>query len=215
MSDDDSTPPDGDDAIARRMAVKAAAARRRYAENREKLRARQQADRAANPERHRAYNLKSSAKRKDKSAEWQKAARAAHPEKFAAKQKRWRDKNPDYHAEYRVEYADRQRELGAKWVREHPEHVRANNHRRLARLRGAEGVFTPADTDAIRERQQDRCAACGDPLCGGGEIDHIVPLSRGGSNWPSNLQWLCRFCNRSKGPLTMDEFNLLRGGRRR
>lgn len=44
-----------------------------------------------------------------------------------------------------------------------------------------------------------RCQLCGaasadDVL----EVDHIVPRSKGGSNDPSNLQVLCRTCNRGK-----------------
>jgi 5-methylcytosine-specific restriction endonuclease McrA len=38
--------------------------------------------------------------------------------------------------------------------------------------------------------------------CGAGEnltIDHIIPLSHGGLNDVSNLQYLCRFHNCSKG----------------
>ena len=31
------------------------------------------------------------------------------------------------------------------------------------------------------------------------EVDHVVPLARGGSNDLANLQVLCRTCNRSKG----------------
>ena len=37
--------------------------------------------------------------------------------------------------------------------------------------------------------------------CGSGEnleIDHVVPLARGGSNRLENLQLLCRDCNRRK-----------------
>jgi 5-methylcytosine-specific restriction endonuclease McrA len=31
------------------------------------------------------------------------------------------------------------------------------------------------------------------------EIDHIRPVSRGGTNDPDNLQVLCRDCNAGKG----------------
>lgn len=42
-----------------------------------------------------------------------------------------------------------------------------------------------------------QCRICGshDDLT----LDHIVPLSRGGRNEPSNLQALCRSCNSRKG----------------
>lgn len=74
--------------------------------------------------------------------------------------------------------------------------VRAS--RRRAKLRGAEGSFTPADLDRIRMAQRDSCVYCETPLKGKGSLDHVVALSRGGSNWPSNLQWLCRSCNSRK-----------------
>jgi HNH endonuclease len=49
----------------------------------------------------------------------------------------------------------------------------------------------------VWRRDQGRCASCGgrDRL----EFDHIVPVSRGGSNTARNVELLCERCNRSKG----------------
>ncbi len=48
-----------------------------------------------------------------------------------------------------------------------------------------------------------RCAYCGskDNLT----IDHIIPLSRGGTNREDNLQCLCRDCNNLKGASMPDD----------
>ena len=70
------------------------------------------------------------------------------------------------------------------------------------------GRFTPDDIEIAFERQDGECAAldCLADLSDGFEIDHIHPLSKGGTNWPSNLQLLCKDCNRSKGAKTMQEW---------
>lgn len=51
--------------------------------------------------------------------------------------------------------------------------------------------------DLVYERDEWRCRFCGteERL----SIDHIVPLSRGGTNDLDNLQTLCRSCNSKKG----------------
>ena len=48
----------------------------------------------------------------------------------------------------------------------------------------------------VWRRDQGRCAGCGsrENL----EYDHIVPVSRGGSNTARNVELLCEVCNRSK-----------------
>ena len=46
-------------------------------------------------------------------------------------------------------------------------------------------------------RDKGRCVKCGSKK--NLEIDHVVPLARGGSNRLENLQLLCQRCNRMKG----------------
>ena len=46
-------------------------------------------------------------------------------------------------------------------------------------------------------RGNGRCMKCGSKK--NLEIDHVVPLARGGSNRLENLQLLCQSCNRMKG----------------
>ena len=55
---------------------------------------------------------------------------------------------------------------------------------------------------AIYERDGWRCRKCGrrtDDL----EIDHIIPIAKGGKTVPDNLQTLCRRCNKEKGDTTV------------
>lgn len=39
------------------------------------------------------------------------------------------------------------------------------------------------------------------------EIDHIYPLSKGGSNWTDNKQYICRDSNREKSNKTKGHVN--------
>lgn len=56
----------------------------------------------------------------------------------------------------------------------------------------------------VRERDEDRCQYCGAPAT---EIDHIVPVSRGGMTNLDNLACVCGPCNRSKGDRTPEEWS--------
>ena len=60
------------------------------------------------------------------------------------------------------------------------------------------GKVTNKTRFAIYQRDGHRCRKCGrktDDL----EIDHIVPIAKGGKSTMDNLQTLCRRCNREKG----------------
>jgi len=75
---------------------------------------------------------------------------------------------------------------------------------RFSRLEGEEVVGEIVErrplSDKIRAlvivRDGGRCRRCGSAIYL--EVDHIVPLSRGGNSEDCNLQTLCRRCNRRK-----------------
>ena len=60
---------------------------------------------------------------------------------------------------------------------------------------------TPSVRYRIMEHDGFRCRICGRSASSGVEleVDHIIPISRGGSSNDDNLQTLCRDCNRGKG----------------
>jgi 5-methylcytosine-specific restriction endonuclease McrA len=76
-----------------------------------------------------------------------------------------------------------------------------------ARQKMAKGICTAND---LRARVALYGGRCWVPGCGKEfeEIDHVIPLSKGGTNWPSNLRPICKACNASKGAMTYGEWML-------
>jgi hypothetical protein len=72
-------------------------------------------------------------------------------------------------------------------------------HRRQARLDSAGDHLTPGQWGAIKKACGHRCLRCGrkEPEIKL-TVDHVVPVSRGGTNAPSNIQPLCGECNSVK-----------------
>lgn len=101
----------------------------------------------------------------------------------------------------------------SKWVaknidRHHAWQRRDSSHRR-ATARGADGHYSTEDIVRIFTSQKQRCAYFG--FCGRSikliyHIDHIVPLAKGGSNWPRNIQLTCPECNFRKNALDPLDF---------
>lgn len=78
-----------------------------------------------------------------------------------------------------------------------------------ARKLNAEGQYSASDVKRIFSAQKGRCACCGKKKKL--TVDHIVPLTKGGSNWPRNLQGLCLNCNSQKNARDPIEFMRDRG----
>lgn len=125
-------------------------------------------------------------------AKYHRDYRASNPEKISATEKK-RSKTDSRRKN--------QRENSKKRYHLDPlqkQKTRTKNSNRRARMKGAEGHHTAEDEQAQYAAQNGKCWYCGEKLNGKYEIDHINPLSRGGSNWPDNLVATCAFCNRSK-----------------
>jgi hypothetical protein len=81
----------------------------------------------------------------------------------------------------------------------------------LVRLDNLRRYLPDSKRRAILDRDGWLCVNCGTPRVpgvgpSGLHIDHIVPVSRGGSDAESNLQVLCSDCNINKGARTQDEW---------
>ncbi len=108
--------------------------------------------------------------------------------------------------DYKKYYAANRQECQARnaaWQARNPERYAQiqyhANSRRKARLRATHadiGSHSKSEWRVILEKQRGRCAECG--VKSKLEKDHIMPLSRGGSNMAMNLQGLCRSCNARK-----------------
>jgi 5-methylcytosine-specific restriction endonuclease McrA len=66
--------------------------------------------------------------------------------------------------------------------------------------------ISPSERFKIMERDGFRCRLCGATAKHRArlEVDHKVPVAKGGSNDPSNLWTLCFTCNRGKRDKNMD-----------
>lgn len=127
-------------------------------------------------------------------------------EKISQKAREYRKANAERIADFMRQYQKNNAEKIAARVREynkrHPEKQASITRNYRARKRSAGGTHTALDIARILGRQRGLCANCETELFKSGKkkyhVDHIMPLARGGSNWPINLQCLCPTCNLSK-----------------
>lgn len=147
--------------------------------------------------------------------------------KAAQAMKQWRDDNPEHFHAYRAQYYKTNAEIikaavhqyrkthpewqeaNKRWAAQHPDKMRAAALAYRHRKRGALGTWTQYDIDYMLSVQGGRCVYCKADLKFGVQIDHILAVKRGGTNWPSNLQLLCASCNRRKHTKTDAEFREL------
>jgi 5-methylcytosine-specific restriction endonuclease McrA len=86
--------------------------------------------------------------------------------------------------------------------------VKAIRVRRRGRQYGSPSSFTLVEVMRVFALFGRRCAYCEQPITGRlPDPDHVVPLSRGGSNSITNILPSCHLCNSDKRDLLLAEWN--------
>jgi hypothetical protein len=180
--------------------------RERYWRDVEATRGRFAAYREANRERTREHGLSYVRRHRERVRARDRRYRLENREKERAR-------HADYHRRHRerIIAARRERRRAGNHVPDR-RYYRANRARyrtykliRRARVNGAQGHFTAREFRAKCAYFGWRCFYCHKPTPHL-ELDHYIPLARGGTNFIGNIVPACRGCNRRKSTRTGEEF---------
>lgn len=136
-----------------------------------------------------------------------------NPERQRSKTRRWRAANPDLNRTRARKHDAKRRPHRAAIMKAYLKDYYIKNkskflirvkHRKLLQ-KEVKGRYNQKHLDELFKTQKGLCL-CGASLLISCTIDHKTPISRGGTNWPRNLQLLCSFCNTSKGAKTTKEW---------
>lgn len=95
-----------------------------------------------------------------------------------------------------VKSREEKQEYHRRYVKKNPERISHLKARRYAREKNAEGSHSLEEWLHLKEKHAFRCANCNEKK----KLtkDHIIPLSKGGTDYIDNIQPLCRNCNSKK-----------------
>ena len=134
-----------------------------------------------------------------------RADNPADTEKERARVAAYRAANPEKTAEYRAANSEKIAAGAAAWRAANPDKLRAKSSMQRARKRTTQvDKINPYD---IFERDGWACYMCLVTCIPGvkprtrfaAELEHVVPLSRGGTHTADNLACACYPCNKAKG----------------
>jgi hypothetical protein len=132
---------------------------------------------------------------RDKSHEAKRKQRQASLEKYREIDRRYAASHREEKSKYDYEY-----------YRSNPKRAqsqKAAERRRRVAMFNATGNHTEEEWQALKSYYMDQCLCCGD-VPEKLSKDHVIPISRGGSDDISNIQPLCLSCNKSKQTKTTD-----------
>jgi len=167
------------------------------------------------------YTPKYTATHKTEKAQYDAAYRKLHKERIAERKAEYGQLHREEKAKYDAAYRESHKEIITKYQTEYqrkhlPEYA-ARNAKRRALIRGTIDNATPRQlaeiVEVYRKAIEDpkvRCYLCGKLIpIGHRHVDHIIPLSKGGTSLPSNLAVACDTCNLHKSDKLPEEIGLL------
>lgn len=121
----------------------------------------------------------------------------------AQRSKKWRESHPvdlDEAAEqkriWRKSNADKVAATNRRYRETHPETVRIARRKRKARLRGVPSE--PYTRDDVLRAWGVICYLCDSIVPDDWQVEHVIPISRGGHDTVGNVRPACPGCNHSK-----------------
>ena len=143
--------------------------------------------------------------------EWTKR----NPRRNNKNKRDWEKRNPDKVKEYykktrlrpqkrtvEINYRKRNKQKildnARRYRQAHKDSIKARNRYYKARKRHAQGKHSPAEVVEQYKRQHGKCYYCNCKLGNAYHVDHVIPLSRGGSNGIDNIVIACPSCNMHK-----------------
>jgi len=154
---------------------------------------------------------------KEEIATYQAAYTLANRDGLSAKSLIYREENKERLDATKAAYREKNRARLAEYTKNynaaHPSDRNARNSAYRALVAGAT-IGNMAEIKEIyrkaKEEPKVRCYLCGDLIkMGDRHVDHIMPLSKGGSHRPSNLAVACASCNMQKHNKVPEEAGIL------
>ncbi len=137
-----------------------------------------------------------------------------NPEKRKTSRLAWDRANSDHKEAYRKEHLEEFRAYSKKYRETNPEKVKSSHdthmeahpeasvvasQKRRARLEAVENTLTKGEAKLAYRESGGLCTYCGEPVGNKRSLDHIFPISKGGSNTFENVTVVCVSCNSKKG----------------
>lgn len=169
--------------------------------------------RTRDPDRLKEYEKAYSAANAERRREYARQRRSEHPELWTSddakrRAKASRERNVERISAYNKANSERNKERCRRWRAANPDAGSRAASIRRARKYGAP-IYENINRNEIIERDASTCYLCSQVLSADEiQLEHVVPLSRGGAHSADNLRVSCDPCNRRKGTKLLEEMGL-------